>query len=261
MGQINKPNKENSAGKYTEILDELVYLGLTHYEAELFLSLSRREMTARELSQATEIPYTKVYSVLEKLIGKNLVQRIQGNPAIFVVPEPAVLIGCLCDESRSRIDEIERHITSYLSENLGNEARSRVLKVSWGVVGSVKVQYYLQTKIKNSQHSIYVMDPGLRTIDSKLHELLKSKSDIEVKMVFSLADKKKIPEDLLSFSRIYDNLRSRYYIFDGETSFMISLEEGHDIYGIVEPCSNCVLQSRDHFDMIWERSEPLISQR
>ena len=175
--------------------------------------------------------------------------------------EPEVVISILCDESRSRIDEIERHITSYLSENLVKEPRFKDLKVSWGVVGSVKVQYYLQTKIKNVQHSIYVMDPGLRTIDSKLHELIKSKRDIEVKMVFSLADTKKIPEDLLPFSRIYDKLNSRYYIFDGETSFMISLDEGHDIYGIVEPCSNCVLQSRDHFDMIWERSEPVISER
>ncbi len=252
-------NMENNAGEKAQIIKGLEYLGLTTYEAEIFLSLSSREKTARELSQETEIPYTKVYAVLEKLVRMNLVHRVQSNPITFAVPEPEVVISILCDKNRSRIDEIENHIISYLSENLGSKTISGDLKVSWEVVGSLKVRYYLQTRVKNARHSIYVMDPGIRTIDSTLHELLKSKRDIELKMIFLTADSKKIPEDLLPFSRIYDTLNSRYYIFDGETSFMISLEESHDVYGIVEPCSNCVLQSREHFDMIWDRSEAAIA--
>ncbi len=247
---------EDNADAHSKILDELEYLGLTHYEAELFLTLSRRVMTARELSQTTEIPYTKVYAVLEKLIQLNLVQRVSSNPSMFSIPEPEIVISILCDEGRSRIDEIEDHITNYLSVVRRNEHRSSDLKVSWSIVGSSKVQYYLQTMVKKARHSIYVMDPGIRTVDSKSRELLKAKKDIQLKMIFSSSDVKEIPDDLIPFSRISDRLNSRYYVFDNETSFMISLEKDHEIYGIVEPCSNCVLQSGEHFEMIWDRSRP-----
>ena len=41
-------DKEDNADARSKILVELEYLGLTHYEAELFLTLSLRGMTARE---------------------------------------------------------------------------------------------------------------------------------------------------------------------------------------------------------------------
>ena len=247
---------EDNADARSKILVELEYLGLTHYEAELFLTLSLRGMTARELSQTTEIPYTKVYAVLEKLIQLNLVQRVSSSPSLFSIPEPDIVIGILCDEVRSRIDGIEDHINNYLLAARRNVKRSGDLNVSWNIVGSSKVQYYLQTMIKKARRSIYVMDPGIRTVDSKLHEIIKTKTGVQLKMLFSSSDLKEIPEDLIPFSRISDRLNSRYYIFDSQTSFMISLEKDHEIYGIVEPCSNCVLQSGEHFEMIWDRSRP-----
>jgi sugar-specific transcriptional regulator TrmB len=249
-------DKEDNADARSKILDELEYLGLTHYEAELFLTLSLRGMTARELAQTTEIPYTKVYAVLEKLNQLNLVQRVSSSPSLFSIPEPDIVIGVLCDEVRSRIDEIEGHITNYLASVRRNVNKSDDLNMSWNIVGSSKVRYYLQTMVKKARRSIYVMDPGIRTVDSKLHEIIKSKTDVQLKMIFSSSDLKEIPEDLIPFSRISDRLNSRYYVFDNETSFMISTEKDHEIYGIVEPCSNCVLQSREHFEMMWDRSRP-----
>lgn len=251
---------EDNPDVHFKILDELEYLGLTHYEAELFLTLSRGGMTAKELSQTTEIPYTKVYAVLEKLIQLNLVQRVSSNPSMFLIPEPEIVISILCEEGRSRIDEIEDHLTNYLSVVRRNEHRSRDLKVSWSIVGSSKVQYYLQTMVKIARHSIYVMDPGIRTLDGKLQENIKTKTGVQLKMIFSSSEAKEIPDDLIPFSRIYDRLNSRYYLFDNETSFMISMEKDHEIYGIVEPCSNCVLQSREHFEMMWDRSRPACSK-
>ena len=252
---------EDNADAHSKILDELEYLGLTHYEAELFLTLSRRVMTARELSQTTEIPYTKVYAVLEKLIQLNLVQRVSSSPSIFSIPEPDVVIGMLCEEVRSRIDRIEDHLTNYLSVVRRNEHRSRDLKVSWSIVGSSKVQYYLQTMVKKARRSIYVMDPGIKTVDSKLQKIIKTKKSVQLKMIFSSSDFKEIPEALIPFSRISDRLNSRYYVFDNQTSFMISLEKDHEIYGIVEPCNNCVIQSEEHFEMVWDRSRPACNKR
>ncbi|HLH86434.1 MAG TPA: helix-turn-helix domain-containing protein [Thermoplasmataceae archaeon] len=247
---------EDNAYAPSKILDELEFLGLTNYEAQIFLALSHRRMTARDLSRTTGIPYTKVYAVLEKMIQRNLAQRVSGSPSIFSIPNPEIVIGILCDEVRSKINEIEEHVDNYLTMVGGNERRSGDLNVSWSIIGFSKVQYYLQTMVKKATRSIYLMDPGIRTVDSKLHEIIKSRKGVLLKMIFSTGDLKKIPEDLIQFSRIYDRLNSRYYVFDNETSFMISMEKDHEIYGIVEPCSNCVLQSREHFEMIWDRSRP-----
>ena len=123
-------DKEDNADARSKILVELEYLGLTHYEAELFLTLSLRGMTARELAQTTEIPYTKVYAVLEKLNQLNLVQRVSSSPSLFSIPEPDIVIGVLCDEVRSRIDEIEGHITNYLASVRRNVNKSDDLNMS-----------------------------------------------------------------------------------------------------------------------------------
>ncbi len=104
---------------------------------------------------------------------------------MFSIPEPDIVIGILCDEVRSRIDGIEDHINNYLLAARRNVKRSGDLNVSWNIVGSSKVQYYLQTMIKKARRSIYVMDPGIRTVDSKLHEIIKTKTGVQLKMLFS----------------------------------------------------------------------------
>jgi sugar-specific transcriptional regulator TrmB len=95
------------------------YPQFTWCEAEVFHALSGRRMAAEELSVKTVIPYTRVYTVLGKLLQLNLVQRIPSNSAMFSIHEKEVVISILCEESKYSINGTEGHIANYLYEIQG----------------------------------------------------------------------------------------------------------------------------------------------
>jgi sugar-specific transcriptional regulator TrmB len=67
-------------------------VGLTTYESEAYLALlSKRMMTAEEISRITSVPITRVYGTLEQLMQKGFAKIVQGRPKRFhaISPEQA----------------------------------------------------------------------------------------------------------------------------------------------------------------------------
>lgn len=65
-------------------IELLQQLGLTEYEAQCFVALSRLgEATAREVSEASTVPRTRVYEIAERLSQKGLVETQQSSPKQF----------------------------------------------------------------------------------------------------------------------------------------------------------------------------------
>lgn len=74
------------------LLEYLKQVGLTSYESEAYLALlSKRMMTAEQISEATSIPITRVYGTLEQLMQKGFAKIVQGRPKRFhaISPEQA----------------------------------------------------------------------------------------------------------------------------------------------------------------------------
>ena len=76
----------------TQMTEYLRRAGFTAYESEAYLALlSKRELTAEEISSATSIPITRVYSTLDQLMQKGFTRIAQGRPKKFhaIPPEHA----------------------------------------------------------------------------------------------------------------------------------------------------------------------------
>ena len=76
----------------SRLTDSLKQIGLTTYESEAYLALvSKRMMTAEEISEKTSVPITRVYGTLEQLMQKGFAKVVQGRPKRFhaVSPEQA----------------------------------------------------------------------------------------------------------------------------------------------------------------------------
>jgi sugar-specific transcriptional regulator TrmB len=74
------------------MIEYLRRAGFTAYESEAYLALlAKRELTAEEISGATSIPITRVYSTLEQLMQKGFARIAQGRPKKFhaIPPEHA----------------------------------------------------------------------------------------------------------------------------------------------------------------------------
>lgn len=74
------------------LMEDLKQAGLTTYESQAYLALlSKRVMTAEEISDKTSVPVTRVYGTLEQLMQKGFAKIVQGRPKRFhaVSPEQA----------------------------------------------------------------------------------------------------------------------------------------------------------------------------
>ena len=71
------------------IVGKLQKVGLTEYEAKVYLSLLSDHLnSASKLSEKSGVPRTKIYSVLESLEGKGWIRIYSGVPPLFKAIDP-----------------------------------------------------------------------------------------------------------------------------------------------------------------------------
>ncbi|MFD7834465.1 TrmB family transcriptional regulator [Streptomyces sp. NPDC059761] len=100
-------------------VNDLVALGLSRYEARVYLTLVRRESyTAAEVARAADVPRQRVYDVLDALVRRRLALLRPGRVAAFsaVAPEPAVSrLMALQRESLERLDQASVALAAVLA--------------------------------------------------------------------------------------------------------------------------------------------------
>jgi len=92
-------------------------MGLSEYEAGAYLALLRQGTgTAKEIANASGIPQSRIYDVLEKLEEKGFVTIQMGRPKRFGAIEPELAVEQFLKHERS---EFEEEISQV--ETIGNE--------------------------------------------------------------------------------------------------------------------------------------------
>jgi sugar-specific transcriptional regulator TrmB len=74
-------NDDSNQEQAVELLQQL---GLKAYEAKSFVALARRQSgTAKDISETSEVPRTRVYDAINVLESKGLVETQHSNPQVF----------------------------------------------------------------------------------------------------------------------------------------------------------------------------------
>ncbi len=139
-----------------QITEYLRQAGLTSYESEAYLALlSKRELTADEISRATSIPITRVYGTLEQLMQKGFARIVQSRPKRFhaISPEQA---------KHDYVMHLRRNLETNL---LGIEETMRHLQRQ---IEPIYVESHLQVKAEE------LLEPldDLRTMESRTSKYL-----------------------------------------------------------------------------------------
>lgn len=101
---------------HQKVIDRLIALGLTTYEAKVFSALTRLgEAGAGEIHAVAEVPRSAVYDTLEKLERRGIVETSTGRPKKFRAMPPKVaisriesdLLGAVRD-ARDGLEELAR---------------------------------------------------------------------------------------------------------------------------------------------------------
>jgi sugar-specific transcriptional regulator TrmB len=118
-----------------EITSLLEQLGLTEYEAKTLSTLFKmREAEAPDVSRLAQVPKTRVYDVLDRLIDKKLVIEINGRPKKYRVVESGNALTQLLESKKIELQALEKNtfaLKSRLAESelATEEEGEKVMKV------------------------------------------------------------------------------------------------------------------------------------
>jgi sugar-specific transcriptional regulator TrmB len=95
---------------------DLCALGLTQYEAKVYLALlQRRFFTAAEVARVSTVPRQRIYDVLSSLFDRGLVRIRQGGSMQYTAIDPQQAMDRLIAERRAALEGLERTTTELLA--------------------------------------------------------------------------------------------------------------------------------------------------
>jgi sugar-specific transcriptional regulator TrmB len=101
---------------YSKTLNHLQHIGLTEREAKVFLTLlTRRMLTALDLQEKVNIPRTKIYEVLQKMVNRGIcIEKKVGRNKFFEAVEPKIAFERILETYQNELkrkEEIAHELT------------------------------------------------------------------------------------------------------------------------------------------------------
>jgi len=165
------------------------YLGLSEYEAKLYVSLIEvGQATARKLSVFSGVPRTKVYTVLKRLIDMGFVTEIPGEPRRFLPVPPNIALKSYLQTYRDMTQNLSSLIST-LEEALKRARTQEKLRQGsiWTISGKQNIFKKIREMLINAKRSVYIITNGnglilLFRMFSRLLDELASRS-VKIKII------------------------------------------------------------------------------
>ena len=143
----------------TPITDETVSLlqdlGLKEYEARCFLTLTRVSVgTAKEISEISAVPRTRVYDAIRVLEAQGLVEVQHSNPQQFRAVSVEEATETLRQKFDHRIDTLGTHLDSVEPPD---EVADDPLQEVWSLSGSEAIQSRTLDLVENVDSDIVLI--------------------------------------------------------------------------------------------------------
>jgi HTH-type transcriptional regulator, sugar sensing transcriptional regulator len=133
------------------LLPSFTKLGLTTFETRAYVSLLHKgNVTGYELSKASGIPSSKIYSVLNHLVTRNLVIPLESHPVRYLPRAPGEMIELLAKEFGETF--------SFLRKNLGrlHLRPDRDEVVARNILGKKEIFRKTRELIREAKHTLYL---------------------------------------------------------------------------------------------------------
>jgi len=244
-----------------ELDSQLRSLGLSPNEIKVYLLLLNvGSLTAKEISEYSQVPFSKIYIVLKSLEKKGWIESIYDRPVKYMAKSPTEAVKTALDNVERRIEEA----AEYVSKTLQPIYEDRTLPV--------KPDVWIFHGEKNiSMKIIDLMSKTKEELLLALHIKLGTLIDYYNKFIdrsiypFSIRVKLLIPETLLGemsiFKRFGVEIRCRDEMYGGgvisdSREAMILLDSGETISTAIWSTHTSLIEvAKMYFDRLWERSK------
>ena len=222
---MTRPAEESA-----RIVDSLKSLGLTKYEALVYIALLRvNGATATEIHGISGVPRASVYPVLDQLKEKDLVSVSQSSPKRFAALDPDDGIGNLLSRIEQDADAAKEALLTIHRECMNFERAGQEL--IWNVYGISAVRKKLIELLSHARHHVrLVAHPRILSEDIK--KVLNQKAQqITIEIVTHEWDggisgdmkvyEKKIPAIPKELDRAKDLMAGGIFIIDDHTVMVV----------------------------------------
>ncbi|WP_458185805.1 TrmB family transcriptional regulator [Haladaptatus sp. NG-WS-4] len=213
------------AGYETETVELLSELGLTEYEARTFVALLQLgEGTAKDVSDVSDVPRTRVYDAVEQLHDRGLVDVQYGSPQKFW----AVSRDTSVRKFQRRYEGNIEHLSDLLSELETVERGSHEQPGVWTVTGRESVEDRIREFLDEATAEVVCICTDERLTDDiveKLIELNDAGVDLHLGGV-STNLRERVDADALDATVFHSPWKwsetavSRLLMVDGETTLV-----------------------------------------
>ncbi|MCS7103241.1 MAG: helix-turn-helix domain-containing protein [Candidatus Korarchaeum sp.] len=137
-----------------DLIGTLKELGFTNYKAKVlaYLSLNREPLEIAKLSSLTDVPRTKVYSVVSSLEEEGLVKVQEGRPMRVSAPPPdelaSLIIEKVLSDTSAKLSRIEGILKLNLTEGLWVVEKSTLPVKGERVISGIAVAIIKDAKEK-----------------------------------------------------------------------------------------------------------------
>ncbi len=250
-----------------EVYAALKEYGLTDYETRAFVALITNGISsAKDLSDSTSIPYSRIYDVLVNLETQQWVKVISGRPMKYRAERPAFVAKLAKKQLEEKYQRIEAALLEKLEPLYGAEEIVESTPI-WILNGNIaqKVQDMIQGTSKNL--TIFLKNPNEDMLEEYFDIFLQlSEKKVEIEVIigethFSIKNKN-IWRKLVSIARVqlvkhvlfdamlFDNAELVIFL----TSFLkIAIKDENMVFLIQE--SRLVNYSTTYFKMLWSTSQ------
>lgn len=181
----------------------LTALGLSNYEADAYVALLSLGVTsADKVSSVTNIPYGRIYNVLNSLAKRGIVNIQKSRPKMFIAVEPMLALKRLLEARKKDLDREYDHLIKLASE-IENQLSAKVsntekTSVFWTVaVGKEEAMRLIVQMIDEAQEEILFYGGNVERHYPELSNAIEmmarkfaevSKRGIKIRILFGFED-------------------------------------------------------------------------
>lgn len=158
-----------------KVLEALEKLGLTEYESKAYTKLVEHgHLSAKEASNLTGIPYSKIYTTLISLVDKGWVSVKEGRPKKYRPIEPSFASELAFKKQTQALTDASKMISDTLQSLYSEDAVTGKSEI-WSIRGHANVLRKLREIISLAYHEIFCLlinpdDSDLLQISTMIQE-------------------------------------------------------------------------------------------
>ncbi len=239
-----------------EILGCLEELGLSKYESSVYYSLVGRGMaSAADIAYCSDVPRTKIYSVLKKLEKKKLVSISYQKPLTFRAVSPNDAFNEIITSYDNRLKGLKKIISTLQQINDEGLKKKGIEEKEYFVLNQFSTYNKIKEMINNSKISIDItINPwGNKILDFCKEEIMGAICrDVKIRIIF---DKKNHQESMFLTNAIQKKCsRVSNNIFNFDNYSMLILDNSGTGSVLIQSDEIFITSLMNQFKDMWEDS-------